>query len=256
MASRIGSITAFAPLSPPWQLTQLDQNFTNGVTAFNDSSLGYANAILTDTGSANNYIVACPFGAPTVYNQGTEIYFIPANSNTGASTLTVSPLGSAPIQTITGAAVTAGFLTANQLIHLIYIGSAFRIVNQAVYNPNNFSPAILSPGTTAIPMAGFTHLYANVSQSTSGTYTYNMTNLALGTFIYFLIRTSGNNKLVILSATDPSSVAYNINAVYQNSHIHFPASQDAATTILLYQGVTTFDTNAAQNVLYLQASFY
>jgi hypothetical protein len=101
-------------------------------------ALGYANAILTDTGSTNNYIVACPFGAPTVYNQGTEIYFIPANSN-----------------------------------------------------------------------------------------------------------------------TDPSSVAYNINTVYQGTHIHFGGGvTDTANTALLYQGVATFDTNAAQNVLYLAASFY
>jgi hypothetical protein len=258
MASRVGSITQFAPLSPPWQLTQLDQNFTNETAGQNDSSLGYVNAVATDTGTANNYAVTLPFGSPTAYNQGMTVAFNPANANTAGSVITVSPLGSTPILTAGGLPLPANTLLVGVTAYLVFIGSAFRLLNQTSVNPNNFFPPLVSPGTLTIPMLGFSSLNANISQSIAGTYTYNITNLSLGTFVYILIRTSGVNKLVALSASDPSSVAYNINVVYgTSSHIHFGGgATDFAPTILLYQGVATFDTNAAQNVLYLSGAAY
>jgi hypothetical protein len=129
MASRIGSLTDFAPLAPPWQLTQLDQNTTNIAAAFNDASLGYVNAIATDTGSANNYAVTCGFGTPSAYNAGFTVAFVPANTNTGASTITVSPLGSLSIVDVNGNALQAGAIQSGRLCALICMGSTFRIVN-------------------------------------------------------------------------------------------------------------------------------
>lgn len=129
MASRIASLTDFASLAPPWQLSQLDQNSTNITSFANDSSLGYVNAISTDSGSANNYSVACVFGTPSAYNAGMYIAFIPANTNNGASVITVSPLGSLSIVDSSGNALQAGEIQLGRLCVLICMGSVFRLVS-------------------------------------------------------------------------------------------------------------------------------
>jgi len=127
--SRVASLTDFAALAPPWMLSQLDQNTTNIAAAFNDASLGYVNAIATDTGTANNYAVTCVYGTPSAYNAGFTIAFIPANTNTGASVITVSPLGSLSIVDVNGNTLQAGAIQSGRLCALICMGSSFRIVN-------------------------------------------------------------------------------------------------------------------------------
>ena len=129
MASRIGTLTDFASLSPPWELSELDQNSTNIAAAFNDSSLGYVNAIATDVGTANVYEVTCAYGAPTSYNQGMTVVFIAANSNTGASTITVSPLGSIQVVDQAGNALSQNAIQGGQRVALVYIGTSFTLVS-------------------------------------------------------------------------------------------------------------------------------
>lgn len=126
--SRITSLTDFAALAPPWQLTSLDQNSTNITSAFNDASLGYHNYIGTDSGSANNYQVTCLYGTPSAYNAGMTVSFLAAHSNTGASTLTVSPLGSLSITRPDGTALQGGEIVANVNVTLVCTGTSFVIV--------------------------------------------------------------------------------------------------------------------------------
>lgn len=67
-----------------------------------------------DTGSANNYVLT--FVAPyTSYIDGTVIYWVPSNTNTGASTLNVNGLGALALINQNGSALTAGQLVVNQV---------------------------------------------------------------------------------------------------------------------------------------------
>lgn len=161
MANRVVNPNLFAPNPPNWSLVQLDANASNAVNAINDSSLGFVNGPLADTGSANNYQVACNYGTPSALNNGMTVFFTPANTNTGASTLTVSPLSSAPIVSTSSTALVGGELAAGTTIGVVYDGTQFRILNlpspasiysvrlrsfNSVGNPN-FEVNQRSPGT-------------------------------------------------------------------------------------------------------------
>jgi hypothetical protein len=212
MASRVGSLTDFAPLSPPWLLTELDQNTTNIAAAFNDSSLGYVNAIQADVGTANNYIVSPAFGSVTAYNQGTTVAFIAANSNiggSGASTITVSPLGSVQILDIEGNPLVFGSLQAGALIALIFVGTAFRWIGSgATKLLFQFSGA----SNSSVNCAGYTSLFLYTSYTTaSSTYTLTLNNLALGTYIFWQHNWGGASQHLICSPfTDNGITAYAI----------------------------------------------
>jgi hypothetical protein len=81
-----------------------------------------------DTGFANNYILtaATPF---TTYQNGELVFFVPANSNTGPSTLNINGLGPIPIVTVTGAPLTAGQLTAGIMAEVIYFNGSFQLLS-------------------------------------------------------------------------------------------------------------------------------
>jgi hypothetical protein len=105
----------------------LDANANNATGAINDSSLGSVNGPLTDTGAVNAYVVTCAYGTPSAYNNGMTVFFKPTNTNTGPSTLTVSPLSSLPITATDGTALAGGELAAGVAIGLVCDGTAFRI---------------------------------------------------------------------------------------------------------------------------------
>lgn len=82
----------------------------------------------TDVGAANIYILnySATFQS---YVNGTVIYFLPANTNTGASTLNVNGLGVIPIVTVTGAPITAGQIVQNIVAEVIYVNGSFQLVS-------------------------------------------------------------------------------------------------------------------------------
>lgn len=128
MANRITSYNTFASLTTA-STVNLDQNFTYTASGFEDSSLGWNNLVTVDSGSANNYVVTLPYGAPSNYNVGFLVEFIPANSNTGASNITISPLGSATIVDSFGNMLFAGAIVAGKLCQIVYTGTNFRLLN-------------------------------------------------------------------------------------------------------------------------------
>lgn len=253
MANRIGTFPTFANLAPPWSLPTLDSNFVSVNTAVNDSSLGFVNGILTDTGSVNAYVVTCPFGAPTAYNPGMAVAFTPANSNTGGSTITVSPLGSVSILTSTGGALPAGALQAGQTAFMVLVGTAFRLLS-ASYNPSLNQFSSIAPGTQTINVAGFNAIEIFATLTTVGAYTFTLNNLPQGVPVYVTILTNGSGRQVSMTATNPASLAYVIRSVYQNASSNLVSGFDVAPNALVYQGVTF--SNAGSPILYLGGSFY
>lgn len=129
MANRCPIPTAFAGNSPPWSLPALDADQAAQTAALNDSSLGFVNAATTDTGVANAYVIALPFGAPSAYQNGMTVAFFPAHSNAAASTLAVSGLAAIPIKEPDGTPTVTGDINANVLLTLIYVSPNFYMVN-------------------------------------------------------------------------------------------------------------------------------
>lgn len=78
----------------------------------------------TDTGTANAYVLTIPL-AFNSYVNGIEIDWIPAHTNTGASTMDVNGLGIVNINNADGSALAAGELIAGVITKIIYQGSGF-----------------------------------------------------------------------------------------------------------------------------------
>lgn len=161
MANRVIPFNTFASLTTALA-SNLDANFAAVTTSFNDASLGYTNAIATDTGSANNYIVTCPFGSPTAYNPGMTVVFLPANTNTGSSTITVNPLSSVPIVDAGGNPLPAGAIQVGIQAVAYFISGAFRLLT---FSPGNLVSNQVNSAT------GTTTLTLNVSGASQITVT-------------------------------------------------------------------------------------
>jgi hypothetical protein len=255
MANRIGTFPTFANLAPPWSLPILDTSFVSVNTAFNDSSLGFVNATATDTGTANNYVVTLPYGAPSAYNQGMTVAFVPLNSNTGSSNITVSPLGSVSILSAAGGTLPANAIVAGVMVTLVYIGTAFRPLAGSPSNPLMSDQGSVAFGTFTINCGGFTSVAVNSVQTTAGTYIYNLTNLVIPTRVSFVISTNGASRLVKVNATDPTSVSYRTGVFYQSTAIFFGSATDGSTNWLIYSGVAMADSATGVPTLYFQGSF-
>lgn len=95
-------------------------SFTGGLIGF----------FATDTGSANAYVVTLS-PVPTAYMTGLKIMFKATNTNTGASTLNVNGIGTKTIKKNVSTDLSAGDITANQYVEVIYDGTNFQLLNVA-----------------------------------------------------------------------------------------------------------------------------
>lgn len=106
-----------------------------------------------DTGSANAYLLN--FTASfTAYADGIQITWIPANTNTGASTINVNGLGVVNIVNPDGSALTARQLIANQPAQILFKAGAFELITPAVVLNNSFNCAwggfSVAPSSTSV----------------------------------------------------------------------------------------------------------
>lgn len=79
-----------------------------------------------DTGIANAYVLIFTANF-TAYTDGIVIYWIPANTNTGPSTINVNGLGPVPIVNPDGTPLYLGELVAGQFSAIIYSGGSFKL---------------------------------------------------------------------------------------------------------------------------------
>lgn len=99
-----------------------------------------------DTGTVNAYVLnfTADFSA---YQDGIVIYWIPANTNTGASTVNVNGLGVIPILNQAGVPLTGGLIVAGQVATMIYYNGNFLLTNPSL---------TLNSGSFTGTMNGFT----------------------------------------------------------------------------------------------------
>lgn len=91
-----------------------------------------------DTGSANAYLLNFTANF-TAYADGIVIYWIPANTNTAASTINVNGLGVVNIVNPDGSALTAREIQANQPAQILFKGGAFQLITPAPVLNNSFN---------------------------------------------------------------------------------------------------------------------
>jgi hypothetical protein len=100
----------------------------------------------TDTGSANNYVLNFVSNFNSYIN-GLVIYWIPANSNTGASTININGLGAVNITNSDGSALVTGQLNAGKIAVIVSQGGNFILTNLSVLT-GSFTGTFTGFGTT------------------------------------------------------------------------------------------------------------
>jgi hypothetical protein len=102
-----------------------------------------------DTGVANQYVV--DYDASWITPEdGTVIYFLASNQNTGASTFNPNGIGPAPILTPNGESLYPGAIAANQIVGVIAVGAAWYLITSTVLS-GSFSASL--SGMTAPTIA-------------------------------------------------------------------------------------------------------
>lgn len=84
-----------------------------------------------DTGVVNAYVLNFTANF-TAYQDGIVIYWIPANTNTGASTLNVNGLGLVSIRNQDGTSLTSSQLVAGQIATIMYISGQFTLISSGI----------------------------------------------------------------------------------------------------------------------------
>lgn len=108
----------------------------------------------TDTGSVNAYMLN--FTAPySAYTDGIVIYWLPANSNTGASTLNVNGLGALAIVDQNGNPLVSGAIIANQVTGVILSGGQWRLMTVSIGSAGTFTGTLT--GMTAATTGSVTY---------------------------------------------------------------------------------------------------
>lgn len=92
-----------------------------------------------DTGIANAYVLNFTANF-TSYTDGIVIYWIPSNTNTGASTINVNGLGPVAIINQDGTSLSAGQVAANTVQTIVYKDTGFLLLTQ--------NPQVLFGGTS------------------------------------------------------------------------------------------------------------
>lgn len=92
-----------------------------------------------DTGIANAYILNF-IASFTAYVDGIQITWIPANTNTSASTINVNGLGVVNIVNPNGTALVAGEIVANQPAQILFKAGAFQLITPATTIYGTFVP--------------------------------------------------------------------------------------------------------------------
>jgi hypothetical protein len=147
-----------------------------------------------DTGSANAYVLnfVAQFSA---YTDGIIIYWIPSNTNTGASTINVNGLGAVNILNQDGTALKPGQLIANNVVGILYKGTGFILLN---VNAVGLTPTVNTQNANYQFVIGDAYNIVRHTDATPRTYTVPAdatVNFAIGTSIQVINETSSTTSI-------------------------------------------------------------
>lgn len=107
--------------------------------------------------TGNDTYVVTMTPAPTAYTTGMHVYSKVDTGNTGAATININSLGAKTITKVDGSALQTGNIPANGIIHLVYDGTNFQLMNPIVFQEYVFT----SSGSWLCP-AGVTSVYVDI----------------------------------------------------------------------------------------------
>ena len=190
----------------PIPVTDLDSNYAQLLTDFNDSAIGYVN-YAADIGTANAYVLNLA-SAPSAYVSGMSVAFVPQNSNgAGASTLNVNSLGGVNITDAQAGTPQPGMIKAGMIVIAVYDGVQFRIVTLTEL----FLDMGAMPTTTTVNCAGYKKVWL-AGNMTGANRTISLTNLNLNVDVSIWINNPANHLYV--TATAPNTTAYTVYGNY------------------------------------------
>lgn len=195
----------------PIPVTDLDTDFSQLLTNFNDSAIGYVN-YAADIGIANAYVLNLT-SAPSAYVAGMVVAFVPANSNgAGASTINVNSLGGVNITDAQAGTPTPGLIKAGMGIVAVYDGTQFRILTltELYVDLGNMVT------TQTVNCNGYKKVWL-AGNMTGTNRTIALTNVNPGTDVQIWI-TNGFNHLYVTAST-PASVVYSVDAFYSGTKV-------------------------------------
>ena len=180
-----------------------------------------------DTGTANNYVLT--FSASyTILSDGILIWWFPANTNTGASSLDVNGLGAGAINNPGGGALVAGQLVANQPALCLFKAGQWVLLLTGTTNLILPNFTALTSGTT-VPDSGGTQWavgYLGIPQNAITT-AYTGVLADAGKQLYY----SGSGAITVTIPAN-ASVAYPIGTVLS-------VVNDASAAVNLTLAITT-----------------
>jgi hypothetical protein len=159
MSKPLPTQNTWAALSPPWNLTQLDANFTNVWAAFAD--VGTYSNVYTDTGAVNAMVVTLPAGLTVALAAGLTVGVKVANTNTSATvTLNLNGTGAVGAKDINGGTLLVGQLQIGVAYTFIYNGGLW-----CCQNINNFSGGSGAPLVLHASKAAITNRISTITQT-------------------------------------------------------------------------------------------
>jgi hypothetical protein len=200
MSKPLPTQSTFAGLGPPWNLTNLDANFTGVWGAIND--IGTYGNVLTDTGAANAIVVSPPSGLTLALGVGLTFDVTVANTNTSSAvTLNANGTGAFPVVGRNGFALPPGAVVVGQTYRFIYSSSTWYCQNPTT------QPSYISYATNPTTRTSTTTLiddpYLQFQLPSTGTYLINfvvfITAASPGGFEYQLTFGGTNTSTPILS---------------------------------------------------------
>lgn len=125
----------------------LDGNFTNQASrAIVD--LGMNAGFYNDTGTVNSIVLSNVNNpVPTSLRDGIEVTFKAANTNTGATTLNLSSLGSKSVKTISGDDPVAGFIQNDKYYKALYVASTDNFIIYVALDEAVFGSTVVGSNT-------------------------------------------------------------------------------------------------------------
>ena len=99
--------------------------------SLSDSGTGSLFITATELTGTADAIVGTPSDALSTYEDGQVVYFEAEGTNTGATTINISTLGSKTVVREDGDALQAGDIENGDLVHLVYDGTNFVLMNRA-----------------------------------------------------------------------------------------------------------------------------
>lgn len=155
-----------------------------------------------DTGSVNAYVLN--FDANfNAYTDGTVIYWLPTNTNTGPSTLNVNGLGAIAIVDQNGDPLVAGAITAGQIANVIYLSGEWQLLATSIVAAGSFTGTLTGFGSAVTGTVYYRVVGGIVTLWTLAdiTGTSNSTSMTM-TGLPVVVRPGGAFRTVLCAVTD------------------------------------------------------